>query len=207
VYRPQRYWEGRSAELIDTYDHPETWSERGWLRAGAEDSIVPELLHRYDCRRVLVPGAGTGRQYSYLSDFEVVGFDISPTLVSESCRRYPHVTTLVGEVTACDRVPGPFDAVVTSAVLAHVHPRSIRAAIQSIQDTARKLLIVREYTRLGSPAPYQFAHDYERLMRGWPVVHRETTDDRDGFVAELIAFEAPQAIVHGARPAKGALIR
>jgi len=186
-YRPASFWEGRSRDLIDTYDHPETWAARGWLRADAEDTVVPELLRQYDCRRVLVPGAGSGRQYDYLDGFRVTGFDISPTLVDECLSRYPTIPTMQAEVVGCERF-GTFDAVVTSAVLAHVPPAEIEQAVASVQAAATKLIVLREYTRVGTEAEYQVAHDYDSLFAGWRSVHRETTDDRDGFFAELIAY-------------------
>src|SRR5215471_12682883 len=186
-YRPAAFWEGRSRDLIDTYDHPETWPTRGWLRADAEDVTVPALLRLYGCSTVLVPGAGSGRQYDYLEGFEVTGFDISKTLVAECRRRYPAIPTERAEVVGCERF-GTFDAVVTSAVLAHVPPAEIEQAVASVQAAATKLIVIREYTQVGAEADYQTAHDYGTLFAGWRTMHRETTDDRDGFFAELIAY-------------------
>src|SRR5690348_7611258 len=82
-YATDTYWEGRSRDLIEGYDHPETWDKRGWMRGGIEEQVVPELLHGEGVRSVLVPGAGSGRQYEFLlaAGFEPRGFDISPTLV------------------------------------------------------------------------------------------------------------------------------
>ena len=188
TYCPAEYWEGRAADLIETYDHPETWPELGWLREGAEDETVPRILRETGCRTVLVLGAGSGRQYGYLADFDACGFDISPTLVAEATRRHPNVRTVVGTVVGCERLFGQRDAVVSSSVLGHIPPRSIERTMRSVQASAKKTVIVREYTTIGRRSRYQFAHDYVRLMEPWRVIHRETTDDRDGFEAELIAF-------------------
>jgi SAM-dependent methyltransferase len=187
-YVPAEYWEGRAADLIQTYDHPETWPERGWVREGAEDETVPRILTETGCRSVLVVGAGTGRQYGYLEGFDAYGFDISPTLVAEASSRYPNVSTVVGSVIGCERLFGQKDAVVSSAVLGHIPPASIVQAVQSVKASAAKTIIVREYTAIGRRSKYQFAHDYVRLMEPWRVIHRETTDRYDGFEAELIAF-------------------
>jgi hypothetical protein len=45
--------------------------------------------------RVLVAGAGCGREYAYLHEFEPCGFDISATMVAECHRRFPEIRTVV----------------------------------------------------------------------------------------------------------------
>jgi hypothetical protein len=192
-YDPGAYWEGRSCELIETYDHPETWPGRGWLRAGAEEETVPTLLGQHDCHSVLVIGAGSGRQYGFLGDVRVSGFDISPTLVEECRKRYPAVPTVIGQVVGCERLFGSHDAVFSSAVLGHVPPRQIKEAISSVKASATRLVVIREYTALSLPPFYEWVHDYERLMDPWQIVHREVTDDQEAGRAELIAFAPPGA--------------
>ena len=189
-YEPTAYWEDRAAGLIDTYDHPETWAARNWLRAGAEDEAVPRLLRRYNCRSVLVVGVGSGRQYGYLSDFDAKGFDISPTLAAEARLRFPHIETSVADVAECETF-GPVDAVVSSAVLGHVKPRDVEAVARAVARTARKLIVIREYTWLRQPLPYMWAHKYESLLASWQIVYREVTDAREDGRAELIAFRKP----------------
>jgi SAM-dependent methyltransferase len=189
-YWPADYWEGRARQLITAYDSPETWGEKGWLRANAEDRTVPKLLRDHSCESVLVLGAGAGRQYAYLTGFDIFGFDISPTLVAECLDRFPGVPTVEGQVVGCERIFGVKDAVLSSAVLAHIPPRYISKAIRSVKASARRLVVIREYSALGATYQYQFSHDYEALFQPWPIVYREVTDDRDGHVAELIAFAA-----------------
>jgi hypothetical protein len=183
------------------YDHPERWPERSWLRSGAEDEVVPALLQAYGCRSVLVPGAGIGRQYTFLEAFDVRGFDISPTLVGECQRRFPRITTVVADVIGCERLFGAHDAVFSSAVLAHVPPRQIRGAVRSFRAVADRLVIVREYTSLARAYHYQWAHNYEKLMRPWRIVHREVTDERSDARAELIAFSRQESQVGAQKPA------
>ena len=136
LYQPAKYWEGRATDLIETYDRPESWPARNWLRAGAEDEIVPRLLLEYRCRSVLVIGVGSGRQYGYLADFDARGLDISPSLAAESRRRFPGRETSVADVADCEAF-GPVDAVISSAVLGHVKPRDVKHAVQAVARTAR----------------------------------------------------------------------
>jgi SAM-dependent methyltransferase len=185
--RRRGYWDARAKDLIAAYDQPETWSARKWLRVGAEDDIVPRLLREHGCQTVLVPGAGSGRQYAYLAGFAVTGFDISKRLVRECRRRHPAARTVHGNVIGCQSL-GVFDATVSSAVLAHIPATEIAAAVRSIQMATRKLVIVREYTWLRDSHPHQQEHNYVTLFDGWTVVHRDVTDDRTDGRAELIAF-------------------
>jgi SAM-dependent methyltransferase len=187
-YDPAVYWENRAANLIETYDRPETWPKRQWMREGAEEEAVPRLLRDHDCQSVLVLGAGPGRQYAYLDGFDVYGLDISPTLVAACQARYPNIPTVVGEVVGCEAIFDTCDAVLSSAVLGHIPPADIEAGVASTKAAARRLIILREYT---SPfaGTYQWGRGYDDLMRPWRVVHRETTDERDGeFAVELIAY-------------------
>lgn len=196
-YDPSTYWERRSRELIETYDRPETWSRRGWLREGADEETVPSLLGQHECRSVLVIGAGSGRQYGFLRNFRVSGFDISPTLLSECRKRYPTVPTVIGQVIGCERLFDKHDAVLSSGVLMSVPPREIEDAINSVKASAIRLVVIREYTALESGSSYRWARDYVQLMNPWRVVYREVTDERDGQRAELIAF-APSGADDGA---------
>src|SRR5207248_10856425 len=95
TYDPKTYWENRARDLIDTYDRPETWPQRGWMCAGVEEEAVPRLLVNAGCTTVLIPGAGSGRQYRFLLDagFLPRGFDISTQLVEECRARFPEVRT------------------------------------------------------------------------------------------------------------------
>jgi len=188
-----RYWERRARDLIGTYDRPETWPERRWLRAGAEEETVPCLLDAAGVRSVLVPGCGSGRQFGFLEPygFDLGGFDISPTMVKTCRKRFPRIDTRVAEVVGCDKIFEPFDAVFSSAVLAHVPPHDIEAAVGSIVRLARKMIVLREKTRFDEPSDYQWAHPYDELLSDWRLVHREATDEGDTFKAELMAWARP----------------
>jgi hypothetical protein len=141
---------------------------------------------------VLIPGAGSGRQYRYLLDagFEPQGFDISRKLVAVCRERFPSVPTWKGSVTDAAARAGPVDAVLTSAVLQHVRPDEIEEAVAALKTTARKLIIIREATRLDVASEYQFAHDYGPLFLDWEEAHRETTDEAANFTTEMIAFRS-----------------
>jgi hypothetical protein len=190
-YRPEQYWEGRAAELIEIYDQPDTWDMRGWMRGGVEEVIVPALLRSHGAQTVIVPGAGSGRQYGFIAaeGFSPRGFDISPSLVATCQERYPTVPTHVGTLVDAQVHERPADAVVTSAVLQHVPPDEIVLAVGALRSLATRLVIIREITVLTVPSLYQFAHDYDRLFAGWHQVHRETTDERPTVRVELIAWE------------------
>jgi SAM-dependent methyltransferase len=184
---PARYWDARADDLRRTFDRPETWPSRGWMRAGVEEPVVPELLHAAGASSVLVLGAGTGRQYAYLGDFDVSGIDISPKLVKLCRQRYPHVETSVADVTRLEHES--VDAVLSSAVLQHVRPAEIPETIERICHVAASLVVLRECTSLAAPRDYQFAHDYRALFGApWTLVHAETTDEFPDVAVELMAF-------------------
>jgi SAM-dependent methyltransferase len=192
-YDPQDYWESRAGDLIRTYDKPETWPKRGWMRAGVEEATVPRLLAEAGCNTVLVPGAGSGRQYRYLLDAGMSprGFDISERLVRECRARFPEVPTWVGDVAEARAHSNPADAVLTSAVLQHVSPERIPEAVQSLKELASKVIIIREIASLRTPSQYQFAHRYSELFRDWIEVLREVTDASDDVKVELVAWRTP----------------
>jgi trans-aconitate methyltransferase len=163
------------------------------MRAAVEESIVPSLLTRAGCKTVLVPGAGSGRQYRFLLDsgFSPSGFDISEQLVEECRRRFPEAETWIGDVTEAHEHSHAADAVVTSAVLQHVTPERIVGAVESLKALASRLIIIREMTSLSTPSSYQFAHDYSQLFDDWVEVFREVTDAGDVVTVELVAWSPP----------------
>ena len=190
TYDPGIYWEARADELVEVYDRPETWRDRGWMAAGAEEETVPRLLAEAGAHTVVVAGAGSGRQYDYLlaHGLEPSGFDISPTLV-ETCRtRYSQVETHVGSVTDAARHGTAADAALSAAVLQHVRPGEIESAVASLKSLAQKIVVIRELTELATSSTYQFVHDYDALFADWREVHREVTDRREGVTVELIAW-------------------
>jgi hypothetical protein len=189
-YAPASYWEGRATDLIEGYDHPESWERRGWMRGEVEEGTVPALLHRGHVETVLVPGAGTGRQYRFLIDagFRPSGFDISETLVRVCRERFPTVQTNVGSVVNADEHEELADAVVTSAVLQHVRPSEINAAVAALKALALNTVVVRELTRLEVGSQYQFVHDYGRLFFDWEEIYRAITDESEVVRVELFAW-------------------
>ncbi len=189
-YEPAAFWESRAHELIEGYDHPETWAERGWVRAGVEEEAVVDVLRENGVRSVVVPGAGSGRQYAYLlaAGFETRGFDISPSLVAACRERYPDVQTeLAGFPQAADRLE-PADAVLSVNVLQHVPPADLDAAVAAVSALARRVVVLRELTEVPAPSSYQFAHDYAAAFAGWELLRREPTDERPGVRVELLAW-------------------
>ena len=190
-FSPQRYWERRAAEMITTYDNPEVWDKKRWVRAGVEEAVVPDLLRNAGVRSVVVAGAGCGREYGYLRqhDFEVRGFDISPSMVAAARERFPQIATAVDTVVKADLRQQPADAVVTSCVLTHVPPNEIEAAVESLKKLAGRILITREKTMFTERSHYQWAHDYSSLLAGWRCIHREITDEDEASRVELMAWE------------------
>jgi SAM-dependent methyltransferase len=160
------------------------------MREGVEEDAVPRLLSEAGCTTVLVPGAGSGRQYRFLLDagFSPRGFDLSDRLVAECRARFPEVPTWVGDIGDAPMHSEPADAVVTSAVLQHVLPEQIEDAVRSLKALASKLIIIRETTSLGTPSQYQFQHDYSRLFGDYTEVFREVTDASDAATVELVAW-------------------
>jgi SAM-dependent methyltransferase len=187
---PAEYWESRAPDLVDGYDHPETWARRGWMAGGVEEEVVPDLLRRYGVGSVLVVGAGTGRQYAFLEDLgiSVRGFDISPTLVRAARERHPGIETVVDDVIGAEQRHQPEDAVLGTAVLQHISPESIGEAARAVSDLARRMVVLRELTWLTGESDYQWAHDYEALFGDWDLAHRVVTDSNDVCRVELFAF-------------------
>jgi SAM-dependent methyltransferase len=198
AYEPSTYWERRSRELIDAYDHPETWIQRDWsIATSPEERVVPELLDLFEVRSVLVAGAGSGRQYEYLEPLgldEIRGFDLSPTMVAECTRRYPHVPTIIDDVIGCHMHERSADAVLAVTVLQHVRPPEIAAALDSLRRLAGKLLIVLELTEYSGHNSYVFAHDYLSLMRDWRLVSHEDVRARPNERTELLTW-APATLM------------
>jgi SAM-dependent methyltransferase len=189
-YDPASYWDSRAEELIEVYDHPEEWEARRWTRGGVEEAIVPDLLRRRDVRSVFVVGAGSGRQYSYLLPVvaTVRGIDISGRLVAECQRRYPEVITEQDTVVGADARHPPADAVLASAVLQHVKPLEIGAAVESVKCLARELVLLRELTVVDQVSPYQWAHAYREMFADWTLMFEAVTDERPNIRVELLAF-------------------
>jgi trans-aconitate methyltransferase len=147
------------------------------MATGIEEELVPRVLHEHGVRSVLVPGAGSGRQYGYLGGFSVRGFDLSPTLAAAARERYPNVETAVSDLVDAELVHPPADAVVTTALLQHIPPDRIEAAVASLCALAEKLVVIRETTWLARRSSYQFAHDYDSLFRGWKLLESVVTDE------------------------------
>ncbi len=192
---PARYWERRARDLVDGYDHPETWDERGWLSGGIEEKVVPQLLRRHGVRSVLVVGAGTGRQYEFLAPLGVPvrGFDISPTLARAARERHPGIDTTVDDLLGADERHSPADAVLATAVLQHVAPGQVADAARAMKALAYRLIVLRELTWLAPVSSYQWAHDYDALFSDWQTVDRVVTDANAVCRVELraLAREAP----------------
>jgi SAM-dependent methyltransferase len=194
-YVPDEYWENRAGALIEAYDSPESWEERGWLRDGVEQAEVPPLLERVSARSALVVGAGSGRQYEFLRPLglEIRGFDISPTLVEACQLRYPEIETVVDTLIGADERHAPMDAVLSTTVLQHIAPDEIHAAVAAVKSLARQIVVIRETTRLRDASSYQWAHDYRSLFADWRAVDSSITDENDLVTVELMAWMPPQA--------------
>lgn len=190
AYDPERYWEKRATDLIATYDRPDTWAERGWTRGGVEEALVPRLLQRTHATSAFVVGAGSGRQYGFLEPLglEVRGIDISATLAAESRHRYPHIRTDTDSIVGAELRHAPADALLSTAVLQHVRPEDLPAAVASVQALACKVVILREVTWLARQAAYMWAHDYPTAFAGWQLAHDEVTDRTERFEVRLLAF-------------------
>jgi SAM-dependent methyltransferase len=187
-FDPASYWESRAPDLIHGYDHPETWEERNWLSAGQEEVVVPRLLHERSISSVPVVGAGTGRQYDFLKDFEVRGFDLSQKLVDVARSRHPEIDTAVDDLMGAEERQEPADAVLVTAVLQHVPPKRIADAIRSLTALARRLIILREAVRLAASSSYQSAHDYDLLFPQWDLLEALVAGETDQFRTELRAL-------------------
>lgn len=192
---PATYWESRAPDLIEGYDHPETWAERNWQQAGIEEQVVARILRESGVRSVLVVGAGTGRQYEFLTGFDVRGFDLSPSLVSAALERHSGIETVVDDVIGAEQRHVPADAVLATGVLQHISPDRIEEAAASVAALARRLIVLREAVWLAKVSSYQWAHDYDALFHGWRLAESVVTDEQEHVLTELRAY------ISGDRPA------
>jgi SAM-dependent methyltransferase len=194
---PLEFWERRAPDLVHGYDHPETWSKRGWMVGGVEEEVVPELLRQHGIGSVLVVGAGTGRQYGFLDGLgvEVRGFDLAPSLVAAARERHPTIDTVVDDLIGAEARHKPADAVLSTAVLQHVAPERVGDAGRAVAGLARRMIVLREVSWLAAASSYQWAHDYDALFGDWAVAYRAVTDDNERARVELRALVRPQSPV------------
>jgi SAM-dependent methyltransferase len=187
------YWKARAVDLIDAYDHPETWPQRdGWYDDEFERRTVPTMLGAAES--VLIVGCGAGRQYAFLEPLhiEISGLDFSPEMVAVCRERFPAIRSELDDIVnpAHD---WHADAVLCTNVLQTIPPEQIEAAVGNVARFAQKIIILRELKWLGINSDHQWGRDYRRLLPDWRVASHAITDQSEIHRMELIAFHRPRS--------------
>lgn len=120
---------------------------------------------------VLELGCGTGRLCTLLADrfVAVVGLDISPSMIEAAKVLHPERPTLRYVVNDGVRLPfprGSFDLVMSFAVLHHLDPSLVQAALCAVRRVLKPSGHVRVQAWLGQPVDRAPAEDTLR-MRTW----------------------------------------
>ena len=188
-YVPAEYWENRADALIEGYDAPESWEQRGWLKDGVEEVEVPPLSPQ----RCSICSRGRGG----------VGASVPlSTIAPPGDQRLRHLADarrcmpepLSGDRNGRRRLDWRCRAaraggcVPSTTALQHIPPHEIRSAVAATKSLARRLVVMRETTYLRDSSQYQFAHDYDELFEDWRSIHRAVTDENDLVRVELIAW-------------------
>lgn len=102
----------RFGRAANTYDDNATVQMRIALHTQTPVVLAPG-------QRILDIGSATGRQTSHLAtaDNEVVGVDISASMVNVATQRYPQLTFVQGDAEALPFSPASFDCVYSSMAL------------------------------------------------------------------------------------------
>ncbi len=122
-----------SREAVEEYAVPPCLlrSEAQALKAGFPQGLVG--------RRILDLGCGAGRVTSWLNDAQadVVGVDISPSLVNAAHARFPHITFEVGNAESLKFEDAAFDAVLVA-----------QNSLDYIDSKDRRMTAIREIWRV-----------------------------------------------------------
>ncbi len=99
-----------------TYDDP------GNPIVAIEEPVVHALLDGSTAGRALDAACGTGRHARYLADrgHDVLGVDVSPTMLGRAAQRVPEATLLEGDLCEIPAPDGHFDVAVCGLALSHL---------------------------------------------------------------------------------------
>jgi SAM-dependent methyltransferase len=139
--------------------------------------------------RVLDLGCGTGDLLADLEPSHGVGIDISPAMIDQAQRLYPHLSFAVGDVedkSVIARIEGPFDYIILSDTVGMLD--DIETALRQLQplcgpDTR---IIIAYYSQLWEPL-LKVAESVGQKMPQPPTNYLNTTDFLN--ILDLADFE------------------
>ncbi|MEW5701237.1 MAG: class I SAM-dependent methyltransferase [Candidatus Zixiibacteriota bacterium] len=173
-YEPDSYWEARGGEGYRAYVNSPEYAVYREEQARFFAALVAELHPR----TLLDFGCGTGKLFPLWQDVpEVHGYDRSRSQLAvadgEARRLRPdrpyHLMCGIGSVRT--RLPyddSHFDLVVAAEVLLHVVPDEIGALVADLHRICRGTLAIVTAAPFDDPAPHNFNHDYDALLRRPP---------------------------------------
>ena len=153
-----------------TYSPPDYWTERGrTYEAEYGDGETPELmalLERLAFGSVLDAGCGYGRIGAAILrrwPVEYTGIDVSVDLLASARVRLPFVEFICADLATW--IPTRrWDLVIAQSVLSHLLAADVAAVVARLREAARHDFIVIDWDEAGGSTPYQFAHDWLRLL-------------------------------------------
>lgn len=166
AYRTGTPW-GRQV-VNDFWEEQAVPIHEQWGNEQHDFQVLSKLFRRYEPKRLLDVGCGSGRLFSLYSEHginEIVGVDIAEKALLLAKERYPWITTLQGKVEDLDFPAGRFELAVCNRVLQHIPPRAIEGAIAKL-CTISRLVYVNELTASDqlSEAFFMFRHHYPTLF-------------------------------------------
>lgn len=150
-------------------DHPVDNDPAGYIAGRPRSEAVVSRLAAQGLTsgRVLEVGCNVGRNLDVLraAGFEVEGIEINRRAIDLMARHHPQLAASnIHEGAAEDILPtldGPYDVVMTMAVLEHIHPDVIDLIADQMARLGEWILTVEPFGHLSSR---QFPHDVERLF-------------------------------------------
>ncbi len=135
-------------------------------------------------KRIFEFGFGIGRMTEFLAQRarEVVGIDISPTMMSRAqkvLKNQTNIQLLLGKVTELNLPPKSFDLVFDCIVLLHIlNPEELRSTIAALQNLSDSIFIT-EHTFEGQDSPIskysilREPEEYQRLFEPFKLVKQK----------------------------------
>ena len=176
-----------------TYDPVAFWEEHAPHLAGPgaaspeherQEAALEPLLRGLWWRSVCEVGVGGGRIADLLHRMrpksKYTGIDLGATQLDAGRRIWPDGEFVQSAIESYKPGDRTWDLVITSEVLMHVKPESIKRAVRNVLAMAGKHLVIVEWVplpgELDNPvAPWNFPHDYRALLG---EVTDETRTDR-----------------------------
>lgn len=138
---------------------------KGWDHA--DEPALSELIADLRFSSVLEVGCGFGRIGQGIIErwptVKYTGLDLSPDLVEAARKRLPGQELICADLATW--IPGRrWDLVLAVSVLSHLRSVQVERVIGRLRRAARQDLIVLDWDAVGASTPYQWGHDFRRLL-------------------------------------------